>query len=59
MIGFVLYPIAYNIPLRADAVDIGRLMGGGVAMSIVVYIVLRIGWLITRKIVGVPGSNRV
>jgi hypothetical protein len=33
----------------ADAVNIGRHIGGGLAMSVVVYIVLWIGWAVVRK----------
>jgi hypothetical protein len=51
VLGFVLYPIAYSIPLTGNAADIGRLIGGGIAMSVVAYIVLRIGWIVWRKIV--------
>ena len=51
VLGFVLYPISYGIPLTSDAANIGRLIGGGLTMSIVAYIVLRIGCIVWRKIV--------
>jgi hypothetical protein len=50
VLGFMLHPIAYHIPLRACVAQVGRLVGGGLAMSIVVYAVLRIGWDIVGKI---------
>jgi hypothetical protein len=42
VLGFVLFPIAYrnSLSLAMTEANIGRLIGGGLAMAFVVYVVL-------------------
>jgi len=40
VIGFVSYPILYDVPLTMSPVVIGRLIGGGLAIAVVVFLAL-------------------
>ena len=50
--GFVPYPIVYDVPVGLSGVEVGRLLGGGLALSAVTYVALWICLGIVRKITG-------
>lgn len=50
MLGVAIYVIVYGYPPNDPAIAAGRIIGGGLAIALLVWIVLTIGTSVIRKI---------
>ncbi|MDE2469494.1 MAG: hypothetical protein KGL35_12290 [Bradyrhizobium sp.] len=52
MLGVAIYVIVYGYPPNDPAIAAGRIIGGGLTIALLVWIVLTIGTSVIRKIRG-------